>query len=133
MRGRKHPFADLIGFHITEQRDGYAASAIDVTDIHINVNGVVHGAVVYAMADTTMGATLHQGMADDEICATIEIKINYYKPVFGGKLTCESTLINRGKRIANVEASVYNDGTLVSKANGNFAIFKPGKKAMPAA
>lgn len=132
MKGKKHPFADLIGYRITEQRDGYSESEIDVTDIHINVNGVVHGAVIYAMADTGMGATLHLGMAPDEICATIEIKTNYFKPVFGGKLTCICTLNNRGKRVANVDACVYVDGVLVSKSNGNYAIFKPNKDKRPA-
>lgn len=121
----KHPFADLIALRTAEQGPGSSRLELRVTTDHLNPHQVVHGAVVYAMADTGMGAALYPTLADGEICATIEIKINYFKPIAQGLLRCETALVNRGKTIANLESRIYLGEVLVAQANGNYAIFKP--------
>lgn len=62
-------------------------------------------------------------LAEDQWCATLEIKFNYHVRVGEGRLTCEAAVLHRGKRVANIEARLYQDGRLVGSANGNFAIF----------
>ena len=124
-----HPFADLVNLAVIEQRAGYSKCRMVVTEKHFNPHKVVHGAVIYALADTGMGVALYPTLAEGELCATLEIKINYFKPVTSGELTCVTTLVNRGKTIANLDSSVYFGETLVAKANGNYAIFTPGKNA----
>lgn len=37
----------------------------------MNPRNVVHGAVLYAMADTGMGAALYPTLSADKVCATI--------------------------------------------------------------
>ncbi len=123
----EHPFAELIGLKVEEQGAGYSRCSLVVGPHHLNPNRVVHGAVLYALADTGMGAALHQGLSGGEICATIEIKINYYRPVTGGRLTCETITVYRGRRVANLEASIFLEQELVAKANGSFLIFVPRK------
>jgi len=120
-----HPFADLIALRTEETRHGHSRLSLTVAPQHLNPHQVVHGAVVYAMADTGMGAALYPTLGDGEICATIEIKINYFKPIAQGELTCETTLVNRGKTIANLESRIHLGGVLVALANGNYAIFTP--------
>ncbi len=124
-----HPFADLIHLRIDEQSAGHSRLALTAAAQHMNPHNVVHGAVVYAMVDTGMGAALYPTLADGEICATIEIKINYFKPVTEGTLTCVTDLINRGKTVANLDSKVYLGGRLVAHANGNYAIFAPRQSA----
>ena len=92
---------------------------------HLNPHRVAHDAVLYALADTGMGAALYPTLAAGELCATIEIKISYFKPVRGGLLECRTELINRGKTLANLESRLYLGELLVAQANGHFAIFKP--------
>ena len=120
-----HPFAELIDLHVDEQRAGCSELSLVVTGDHLNPHGVVHGAVVYAMADTGMGAALYPTLAAGEICATIEIKINYFKPIAAGRLRCRTELVNRGRTVANLESRVFLDQVLVALANGNYAIFTP--------
>jgi acyl-CoA thioesterase len=120
-----HPFADLIGLSIDEQRAGYGRCSLAVADKHLNPHRVVHGAVIYALADTGMGLALYPTLADGELCATIEIKINYFKPVTTGPLHCVTEVLNRGRTVANIESKVYIGDTLVAQANGNYAIFRP--------
>ena len=126
MRNR---FAELIDLRIEEQRAGFSKLTLDVADEHLNPHNVVHGAVVYAMADTGMGSALYPTLAQGEICATIEIKINYFKPISGGRISCTTEVINRGKTVANLESRVFVEGVLVAQANGNYAIFSPRKNA----
>lgn len=124
-----HPFADLIGLTI----DGYTADtctcSLAVAPQLLNPHHVLHGGVLYSMADTGMGAALYPSLADDELCATIEIKIAYFKPVSAGRLVCRTQVTHRGRRTAHLESEIRNDGTLVAKATGSYAIFKPGRKA----
>ncbi|KAA0219402.1 MAG: PaaI family thioesterase [Lautropia sp.] len=117
-------FAELLALKIDEQRAGYSRLSLVVARQHLNPHGVAHGAVLYALADTGMGTALYPTLADGQICATIEIKISYFKPVFGGQLVCTTELLNRGKTVANLESRVYLDDQLVAAANGNYAIFR---------
>ena len=96
-----------------------------VAPAHLNPHQVVHGAVLYALADTSMGLALYPSLAEGEICATIEIKINYFKPVSAGTLNCITQVVNRGRTVANLDSRIYVGETLVAQANGNYAIFKP--------
>ena len=104
--------------------------AIDVErQRHFSPQGAAHGGVAYSLADTAMGGALTSLLDADRWCATLEIKFNYHVRVGEGRLTCEAEVLHRGKRVANIDARLYQDGRLVSSANGNFAIFAaPGPK-----
>ncbi|MEZ5657342.1 MAG: PaaI family thioesterase [Burkholderiaceae bacterium] len=124
-----HPFAELISLHVDEQRAGHSRLSLLIAPEHLNPHGVVHGAVIYALADTGMGAALYPTLDPNQICATIEIKINYFKPIASGRLVCVTELINRGKTVANLDARIMIDDRLLASANGNYAIFSPGTRA----
>jgi acyl-CoA thioesterase len=119
-----HPFADLLDLHFDDVKAGASTLSLVVSSRHLNPHEVVHGAVLYALADTGMGTALYPTLDAGEICATIEIKINYFKPVSTGKVICQTGLVNRGKTVANLESRLYVEQTLVAQANGNYAIFR---------
>jgi acyl-CoA thioesterase len=125
----QHPFADLLDMQSVEQRPGFGRMRLEVGPQHLNPHRVAHGAVLYALADTGMGLALYPTLADGEICATIEIKINYFKPVHAGVLDCVTELVNRGRSVAHLESRLYVGDVLVASASGNYAIFKPGARA----
>jgi acyl-CoA thioesterase len=121
---RRFPFIEHVGLQFEQPKPGSSRCWLQVAELHLNGNGVVHGGVLFTLADTGMGAALVPTLADDESCATIEIKINYFKPVREGTLVCTAEMVNRGKTVANLEASVRAGEVLVAKANGSFSIFK---------
>ena len=85
----RHPFAELIGLRFEEQRAGYSRCVLQIGEKHLNPNGVAHGAVLYALADTGMGAALHPTLEAGQICATIQITMRARPtrvPVFGASL-----------------------------------------------
>jgi acyl-CoA thioesterase len=120
----KPRFIHHIGMKIDEVAPGRARCSLDVKDFHSNGTGVVHGGALFTLADTAMGAALYSLLEEGEISATIEIKIGYFKPVFEGSLVCTATLVNKGKSIASLEASIHQGDVLVSKASGTFSIFR---------
>jgi acyl-CoA thioesterase len=130
-RALPHPFAELIGLRFEEQRAGYSRCVLDVSDKHRNPHGVTHGAVLYALADTGMGAALYPTLDPGQLCATIQITMNYFKPVGSGIVTCTTELINRGKAVAHLESRIFAGELLLATANGNYAIFTPSASKKP--
>ena len=118
-----HPFGELIGFQFTKMRKGYSQCVLKVNDKLFNPHGVLHGGVLYAMADTGMGGALYSLLDKSELCATIEVKINYFKAVKSGTITCDTKVINKGKKVAVLESEIFNDEVLVGKALGTYSIF----------
>ncbi len=123
-----HPFAELIGFEVAGHGDGICTSRLTIGESHMNPHGVVHGAVIYALADTGMGGALSSVLDDNQICSTIEIKINYFRPAISGELTCDTRVVNRGSRTGVLQSVVKDDrDRLIAQAMGTFMILpKPG-------
>ncbi len=121
-----NPFGNLVGLQIDGVKDASARGRIDIAPHHLNPHGIVHGAVPYALADTAMGAAVYSTLERGQICATIEIKMNYFRAVtMPGLLECEAKVVHRGRTTANVDADLTVDGRLVARANGTFAILAP--------
>lgn len=117
------PFADLLGFTVTSRGDGESECQIVLEEKHMNPNGMAHGAVVFALVDTGMGAAVASTMAQGEICSTIEIKINYLRPAVSGKVVCETKVVSKGKRTAVAESSVLDEQDReLCRALGTFMI-----------
>jgi len=121
---KKVRFINTVGLSVDEAVPGRARLSITIEDKHRNGTGVAHGGVLFTLADTAMGAALYNSLEPGEICATIEIKIGYFKPVFDGTLVCEAVVLNKGKSVASLEATIRNGDQLVSKASGTFSIFR---------
>jgi len=81
----------------------------------------VHGAVLYGLADTTMGSALWSLMSDGETCATISCSIDYLRAVRDGVLVCEAEVVSKGRRTAMVRAIIRDgDGEAVAQASASF-------------
>ena len=118
------PFGELIGLTFTKLENGYSQCVLEVNEKLLNPHKVLHGGVTYSMADTGMGAALYTCIDEDELCATIETKIVYFKPVTSGRLTCDTRVVHRSKRIATLESEIKDDRQLIAKALGTFSVFK---------
>ena len=123
----KNPFGQLVGFTARSGRrgGGNASATLDVRPELLNPHGVVHGGVLFSMADTVMGAALYTTLAPGETCATIEIKIHFLQPIIKGKIRCSTRLVHRGSRIAVLESHISVGRVQVAQALGTFTIFAP--------
>ncbi|MGB0388439.1 MAG: PaaI family thioesterase [Ardenticatenaceae bacterium] len=123
-----HPFADLLGMSMATSSDGYSEFVLTVDKKLLNPHQVLHGGVIYSLADTGMGAAVYTVLNEGQLCATIEIKISYFKPVFAGEIVCKTKIVNKGRSIVTLESEVFNGEQLVAKAMGSYAIFKARAK-----
>jgi acyl-CoA thioesterase len=117
-------FGDLIGLELTGYEGGRSQCILKVEQRLLNPHGVVHGGVMYSMADTGMGAALYSVMDSVDLCATVEIKIAYFRAVTSGTMVCETRIISRGKRFAALESEISSDGELVAKASGTYSVLQ---------
>jgi acyl-CoA thioesterase len=116
------PFLQHVGARIVGQADGTGVVALRLQPHHRNSSGLVHGGVPFTLADTAMGAALYSTLGEGERCATIEIKISYFRPITEGELVCRSRIVHRGRNTASLEAALTVGDTLVANATGTFAI-----------
>ncbi len=124
-----NPFGDLIGLRFDSWGKGESHCSIDLEPQLMIPNGVLHGAVVYALADTGMGGALLSALDGGRICTTVEIKISYFRSVTAGRLTCQSRVVYQGKRTAFMEATICDRGGPIARASGTFAVLEPRRNA----
>jgi uncharacterized protein (TIGR00369 family) len=111
------PIAQLLGFRIVASGDGRATVQIDAGERHWNPMGGVHGGVFCDVADAAMGIAYVSTLNEGEKFTTVELKINFLRPVRRGKLIAEGYVVSRGRSMGLVECDVRDEeGRLVAKA-----------------
>lgn len=119
-----NPFGELVGLDFSRCEEGYSQCYLDVNENLLNPHGVLHGGVIYSLSDTGMGGALYTRLDEDELCATVEIKIAYFRPVTSGTVICDTKVVHKGKTLAFLESEIVNNDRLIAKALGTFSIFK---------
>lgn len=120
----KSRFVHHVGVTVDEAAPGRSRCTLQIQEFHRNPSGVVHGGAIFTLADTAMGAALMASLEEDFLCATVEIRLGYFKPVFDGPMTCDAVVVNKGRTLSSMEASIFVNEKLVAKAGATFAIFK---------
>lgn len=121
--GGEFPLRSFLGMELTGDESGVGYAHVDITGQHHNPNGVVHGAVLFALVDTAMGkATMSTVEEPGRYCASVEVSLRFLRPVVAGRLTAEARVTKRGRHLAHLDASVRDDeGRVVATAAGTFA------------
>jgi len=117
-------FGDLIGLEFSKLEDGFSQCQLEVKESYLNPHRVVHGGVIYSLADTGMGGALFSSLDSGQRCATLEIKISYFHFVTSGILSCNSKVAQKSRRFGFTESEVFNGERLIAKATGTFAILE---------
>ena len=118
------PLRRFLGMELTGEEAGIGIAHVDVGPDHLNPNGVVHGAVLFALVDTAMGkATMSVVDEPGRYCASIEVSLRFIRPAVAGALTATATVVKRGRSVVHLEARVLgDDDRLVGTATGTFAL-----------
>ena len=110
------PIGQTIGFRIVEIGPDRAAFEMEaVMERHANPMGTLHGGVLCDLADGAMGMAWASELEEGESFTTLELKINFLKPVWKGRLRAEARVLKRGKSIGMTECHVRDEkGDLVA-------------------
>ena len=111
------PIARLIGFNLTSVKPGEAVIEFQSTEAHANPMGTLHGGVLCDIADAAMGLAYAANLGEDESFTTLELKINFLKPIWKARLLAVARVIKQGRTVGLVECDVTDDkGSLVARA-----------------
>ncbi len=115
--GRKPPIAVLIGFELKEFSPDRAVIELEAGPRHANPMGSLHGGILCDISDAAMGTAWASGLAEGETFTTMELKINFFRPVWSARLSAEAHVIRRGRTTGYVECDIRDDsGRLVARA-----------------
>jgi len=130
------PFSELLGFRVTSVELGQAEIEIEMAENHLNNLGTIHGGVFCTIADTAMGVAFATMLDHGESMATLELKINFLRHVWKGKVLAIGKVVNMNGTTGFVECSVLNeDRQLVARASSTFLTISGDRtknRALPA-
>jgi uncharacterized protein (TIGR00369 family) len=100
------PVAQLIGFTLTAIEPGQSVIELEATAQHANPMGTLHGGILCDIADAAMGMAYASMLAEGETFTTLELKINFLRPFWTGKLVAEARMVKDGRTVGMVECNV---------------------------
>jgi len=122
------PFNDLLGIRLIEWHDGCAVAELEVTPLHMNRSGWLHGGVLCTLLDTVCSRAGCWSSSKHRIrSSTISLTINFSRATQEGILTATGTLRpGAGSSIFSATGEVVDaQGRLIALAQGTFK-YRPG-------
>lgn len=111
------PVARLIGFRLVEIEPGRAVVELEAGEQHFNPMGTLHGGILCDIADAAMGLAYAAALGEGETFTTLELKINFLKPVWKARLRATGRVVKQGKTVGMTECDVTDEsGALVARA-----------------
>ena len=111
------PIAKLIGFDLISAKPGEAVIEFEATEAHANPMGTLHGGVLCDIADAAMGIAYSANLVEGESFTTLELKINFLKPIWKARLRAVGRVLKQGRTVGLVECDVTDEkGSLVAHA-----------------
>ncbi len=123
------PIMDTLGFTDMRPEAGRVVVEMPAAEFHYNPLGTVHGGVISTLLDTAAGCAVHTTMAVGEVYTSVDLTVKFLRPVTvdSGLLTCEGTVIQRGRRTALAQAQLTDGaGKLVAHATSTCLIMQVG-------
>jgi uncharacterized protein (TIGR00369 family) len=103
------PIAGLIGFTIVSAARGQAVIEMDAAERHANPMGTLHGGVLCDIADAAMGMACASTLGEGETFTTLEMKINFLKPIWKARLRAVGRIVKEGRTISLAECNVTDE------------------------
>ncbi len=109
---------ETLGARIAEAEPGRVVLELVAGPQHRHGEGVVQGGVITQIADAAMGMSLATLQEDGMWNTTIELKINFLRPVVEGRLRAIGRVIEMRSTLLFSEADVVDDrDRLVARAS----------------
>jgi acyl-CoA thioesterase len=117
---------NLLGMKIITAESGVGKVSIQVDQRLMHPQQIVHGGVIFTLADTAMSMALFSVLPAGTRFGTIEAKINFLLPVRAGELLAEGRIVHQGRSTAVLESTVFNtvegEQQTISRVLGTFSI-----------
>jgi uncharacterized protein (TIGR00369 family) len=112
------PIGKLLGLTVTSSGAGRATVEFEASARYANPAGTLHGGVLCDLADAAMGLAYLSTLAEGETLTTIELKINFLRPVWNAKLRAQAKVVRAGKVVGLIECDILDERQrLVARAS----------------
>ena len=102
--------AKTLGFRLIEVGPGTATMELVAdTEIHANPMGTIHGGVLCDIADAAIGTAHAASLEEDESFTTIDLQINFFRPVWNGRIRAVAKPVNVGRQISRYVCDILKD------------------------
>ena len=121
----RNPFWSLLGMELMEVKKGWAKVRLPFNDKLTNAVGLVHGGAIFSPADSAVGMALIGLIGRDENISTLEMKINYLRPVKESAIIAEAKIVHKGTQTAIGDVDVRDEhDALIAKGLATYMIMK---------
>ncbi|MCW2842112.1 MAG: hypothetical protein JWN22_28 [Nocardioides sp.] len=120
------PIAGLIQMGLASAEPGTAVFTCTPDESAYKPIGAVHGGLVCTLLDSVAGCALHSTLPQGRGYTSVEIKVNYLRPVrsTSGLLTATGSVVKAGSRVAFTEGVVTDaSGATVATATSTLLVF----------
>lgn len=133
--GPRAGWRETIGARIADVAEGRVVIELDANAGHRHEGGVVQGGIITQIADAAMGMSLLTMQPDDQANTTIELKINFVRPVVEGRIRAVGRVVEVKRTLLFSEADVFDqEQRLVARASSTcLAIPRRGWRKEPRA
>lgn len=128
LKAERAGWMETLGARIAEAEPGRVVIELEAGPQHRHGGGVVQGGVITQIADAAMGMTLATLQEDGSWNTTVELKINFLRPVVEGTLRAVGRVVEMRQSLLFGEADVVDDrGRLVARASSTCMVVPPGQ------
>lgn len=122
------PMVAAMGFQLAEVDEGRVVMTARLDERFNNGIGIIHGGYAATLLDSAMGSAVASMMPAGRVMATLEMKVNYVRPLRWetGTVHCEASVIHVGGRVATAEGRITdNDGVLYAHGTTTCMLYRP--------
>ena len=103
------PFNHLLGIQISRAHSDGVTLHCKVKNSLLNSNKVLHGGVSASIADAAVGVAIQHRFAGKRAITTVELKVNYFRPVAEGTLFARARLLRVGSTLCIGQVDLTDD------------------------
>ena len=121
------PIMHLLGTGRLDAQEGRVVVTLEPQEFHYNPLGTVHGGVLATLLDTATGCAVHSTLPAGVGYTTLDLTTRFLRPasIASGLLTCEGTVLSKGRRTALAEARITDaKGALIAHATSTCMLFE---------
>jgi uncharacterized protein (TIGR00369 family) len=105
-RARSIPFLRHLGLELLDFEPGSARMRLHIRADHLNYLKTLHGGVTCSLIDSVAYFALRPMLARDVPLPTLEMKVNFFRPIWEGIVVAEAKALHAGKKVMVAQVRV---------------------------
>jgi uncharacterized protein (TIGR00369 family) len=125
------PISRTLGFEMVDIAPGRGVMEMQTDPaVHGNPMGTIHGGVLADIADAAIGCAHAATLEENESFTTVDLRINFFRPVWKEKIRASAKVVQLGKTISYYTCDVTRaDGKLVATVTSSVMTLR-GEKSV---